>query len=322
MIGYKIILQPKTAFGTPLVGDTLFGQLCWALRERFGIEYLQRSLAGYTQGNPFMIVSDAMPEGYVPLPHLPSLYWSEGEERDRKKLKKLQWLPEQALSRPSEQWQNYAKSDKHISVNYDLMSKHMQMHNTINRQTHTTSAGNQFAPYSNYQLWFAPESKWQVFVLLDNSTLPIEQLQQALNDIGQMGYGRDATVGLGKFDIVSCEETPLFTQTGNAVFTLARACPQGLPFASAFSFYQTETRFGRHGNVEAIRGNPFKKPILMAKTGAVFSTNTTQYIGQGIGKISMSQIEAVHQGYAPVISFSLNTERLKALSCTVSTETL
>ena len=36
----RFIIQPRAAFGTPLVGDTLFCQLCWALRHRFGNGWL------------------------------------------------------------------------------------------------------------------------------------------------------------------------------------------------------------------------------------------------------------------------------------------
>ena len=41
---YRLTLRPLTAFGTPLAGDTLFGQLCWALRHRLGNAALTRLL--------------------------------------------------------------------------------------------------------------------------------------------------------------------------------------------------------------------------------------------------------------------------------------
>ena len=49
----------------------------------------------------------------------------------------------------------------------------------------------------------------------------------------------------------------------------------------------------------------------MAQTGAVFSgeRHGRPWIGQGIGGISASQPEAVHQGYAPVIALELEYER-------------
>ena len=68
MDNYQVTLQPRSAFGTPLAGDTLFGQLCWAIRERFGEARLTSLLEGYTEANPFLVVSDAFPAGWVPRP--------------------------------------------------------------------------------------------------------------------------------------------------------------------------------------------------------------------------------------------------------------
>ena len=36
MQAYRLIIQPETAFGTPLVGDTLFGQISWCIVEQIG----------------------------------------------------------------------------------------------------------------------------------------------------------------------------------------------------------------------------------------------------------------------------------------------
>ena len=95
--------------------------------------------------------------------------------------------------------------------------------------------------------------------------------------------------------------------------TLAPCCPQGQGFDRAHSYYQTLTRFGRHGNVQATAGNPFKKPVLMAQSGAVFGgeQHGRAWIGQGIGDISTTLPATVHQGYAPVIALNLELERLK-----------
>ena len=89
---YRFTLTPQSAMGTPLVGDTLFGQLCWAVRNRFGEARLIELLEGYTTQYPFMVVSDAFPEGFLPLPTLPSTFWETKTETDRKSLKKAQWV--------------------------------------------------------------------------------------------------------------------------------------------------------------------------------------------------------------------------------------
>ncbi|UOO81240.1 hypothetical protein LVJ83_09705 [Uruburuella testudinis] len=306
MQAYQLTLRPETAFGTPLVGDTLFGQICWGIVEQYGEALLESCLQGYTKGSPFLVVSDAFPKGYVPLPTLPSAYWQQGEETDRKKLKKRQWLPESALGEPSRRWQMKAKSSNDLVP--ELISRHSQPHNSLNRQTHTTGAGTGFAPYESEQIWYAAGHEWQIYLLLDEGRLNAAQLQQVLTNIGLSGYGRDASTGLGKFSIIALEKTALFEQrSGNAVFTLAASCPQGLGYDAAHSYYHTQTRFGRHGNIQATAGQPFKQPVLMAQTGAVFSGTPSgkHNVGQGITGISQSQPQAVQQGYAPALSFDL-----------------
>ena len=311
MQAYLLTLSPETAFGTPLVGDTLFGQICWGIAEQYGETRLEACLQGYTADHPFLVVSDAFPQNHLPLPTLPSGYWQQGGETDRKKLKQRQWLPEAALTESSRDWQKEAKSSSELAPH--LISRHSQPHNSLNRQTHTTGAGGQFVPYESELIWYAAEHDWQIYLLLDEGRLNAAQLQQILENIGLSGYGRDAGAGLGKYRIISLEATDLFKRHAkdNAVFTLANSCPQDLGYNAERSYYHTQTRFGRHGNVQATAGQPFKQPVLMAQTGAVFSgaVSDGHYVGQGITGISKSQPQAVQQGYAPAIAFTLETDK-------------
>ena len=305
MQAYLLTLSPETAFGTPLVGDTLFGQICWGIAEQYGETLLEACLQDYTADRPFLVVSDAFPQNHLPLPTLPSGYWQQGGETDRKKLKQRQWLPEAALTESSRDWQKEAKSSSDIAPH--LISRHSQPHNSLNRQTHTTGAGGQFAPHESEQIWYAAGHSWQIYLLLDEGRLKKDELQKVLANIGLSGYGRDASAGLGKYRIISLKTTDLFDRhaKGNAVFTLANSCPQGLGYDAERSYYHTQTRFGRHGNVQATAGQPFKQPVLMAQTGAVFSgaVSDRHYVGQGITSLSKSQPQAVHQGYAPALAF-------------------
>ena len=305
MDALKITLTPQTAFGTPLVGDTLFGHLCWNIAEAYGADRLRELLDGYCNGNPFLIASDAFPAGHLPLPTLPSAYWTAGDETDRKKLKKKQWLPLEALTAPVRDWQQHARSNDDIAAN--LISSHSQAHNSINRAISSTGDA-RFAPFASEQNWYSTESQWQLYLLHDPARITRDELAQILKNLGHSGYGRDASTGLGKYHLDALEaEQTLFARSGNAAMTLAPCCPQGQGFDGAHSYYQTLPRFGRHGNVQATAGNPFKKPVLMAQSGAVFSgeRHGRPWIGQGIGGISTTLPAAVHQGYAPAIALEL-----------------
>jgi len=64
MPAYRITLQTLTAFGTPLAGDTLFGQLCWTLGNLHGAAKLDALLAGYTDKRPRPCKNTLSPRKY------------------------------------------------------------------------------------------------------------------------------------------------------------------------------------------------------------------------------------------------------------------
>jgi CRISPR-associated protein Csm4 len=310
---HRYTLCPLSAFGTPLAGDTLFGQLCWTLRHQLGNSRLNELLLGYTSGEPFLVVSDALPAGHVPLPNVPSNLWQQPANADRKALKKKRWLPVAALSQPFAQWQAYATSESEVAS----QTERAQPHNTINRQTGTTGEG-QFAPYAMPQIWFHPAMRFDLHMVLDETRLSLAELSAALDYMGDTGFGRDASIGLGKFECVGdASVTTWPTTTGaNSYVTLGPCAPQGQGFCPVRSTYQVATRFGRHGDAAVQSGQPFKRPVLLAKAGGVFWPETLDancaFIGQGLGgpgnPVSLAMSETVQQGYAPVIAIHRTVE--------------
>jgi len=309
MQSYCATLTPLSAFATPLKGDTLFGHLCWAIHNRFGEARLIELLQGYTQNAPFAAIADAFPEGFWPLPTLPSGYYRLPEGADRKTVKKRDWLPEAAFAKPVSDWLQCAVNLGEISA------KRPQPHTTINRQTNTAGKDG-FAPYSIEQEWFIPGLRWSLYLRLDSRRLPPEDCRQCLEDIGNFGFGRDAGIGLGKFAVEAFQARELPAQnSANACLTLAPCAPQGLGYDRQRSFYQPFTRFGRHGDIAVHQqGKAFKNPLLLAQTAAVFGVEPPAkgYIGQGIGgngQLSLTLPATVHQGYAPVLPVLLDFNR-------------
>ena len=101
---YRLRLQPLSDFGTPLVGDTLFGHLCWALRWRLGETGLTALLEGYAEGRPFAVLSDALPVGQVPRPSLPAARLRmDLDPGQRKADKRRAWLPSDQAGLPLSQ---------------------------------------------------------------------------------------------------------------------------------------------------------------------------------------------------------------------------
>lgn len=304
---YRFTLSPQSAMGTSLVGDTLFGQLCWAVRNRFGEARLTALLEGYTEQRPFMVVSDAFPQGFLPLPTLPSKFWQTKTETDRKSLKKAQWVNiEDAENSAVKFWQECALQ---ANVKFEKESQD-QFHNTIDRQTNTTGEG-QFAPYSTMLTWFGTVQKFDLYIVLDENRFTLEELQQVLNDVGSFGFGRDASIGLGKFQCINPQVVNFLQQNANCYLTLANCAPKNLGLNKEYCYYQITTRFGRHGDIQALSSNPFKKPIILAKPAAIFTPEKYEprlFLGNGLSCISHAQPEAVHQGYAPVLNLFVDFE--------------
>ncbi len=321
-----LTLCPRSAFGGPIKGDTLFGQLCWAARHRLGEQRLTELLDGYTRGRPFAVCSDAFPAGYLPRPTLPLHAFAPLAEVDRKAIKRRRWLPLSALGEPVAEWLAHCRSDRQVIASHldkadgahALAETHAQPHNSIDRLTGTTG-GAAFAPYTQEQLWFAPSLLLDLYLLIDPTRLTAVEARQLIEDIGRIGYGRDASIGLGKLELVGEPELlSLPSQANaNACFTLAPVAPQGLGFRADASHYEVFTRFGRHGDRAVHTGRPFKAPVLLAQTGAVLSPvrlPEQPFIGQGLGGDgSLSRAKGfegtVQQAYAPWIGLHLAAVR-------------
>lgn len=309
-------IRPLSPFGTPPLGDTLFGQLCWAIRHQSGEARLRELLDGYLENRPFAVVADALPAGYLPRPALPLSWFEQPADADRKRLKQRNWIPHDALHQPLRNWLNVARSDREVTghPDFSLRESWPQPHNSINRLTGTTGEGG-FAPYTMMQIGFAPGLTLDLHVVFDPTRSSAAELREMFESMGATGFGRDASIGLGKFAVEeSAAASPTAQANANVYLTLAPCAPQGCGFLSHASRYQPFTRFGRHGDIALQKGQPFKTPVLLAAAGAVLKPSCyakTHYVGQGLGgdgRLSRAIPETVHQGYAPVIGVHLPDE--------------
>src|SRR5262249_44600654 len=134
-----------------------------------------------------------------------------------------------------------------------------------------------------------------------------------LADVGNHGYGRDATTGLGKFEIEQAADAARPPpRASHHWLTLAPCQPNPAELLADGCYYMPLTRFGRHGNIAAVMAQPFKRPLLMTATGALLQSREPvrwAFHGRGLGGSAdpMSSVipETVHQGYAPVVPLRL-----------------
>ncbi len=331
---YEITLKPKSSFGTPLKGDTLFGQFCWQVFYDDDLVKggLNEAVKRYAEA-PFVVFSSAFPMVvgdskqiyYLPRPELPysMLFPVNGESRKervklRKERKGKKWLVVESLD-SIDLTQPKLASDQDVldSINGlateqashlwpsverpGFMLQTVHSHNTIHRLRQTTGTG-EFAPFSLDAFSYAPGTELVVFVLLDENVTDIDRVFSGLQRIGDSGFGRDASTGYGRFDVADPEEAPVPRLKGaNACYTLSPCVPQENSFD--FCWFKPFVRFGKHGDGMAKSPNPFKNPIIMADEGAVLRTRDPKvfdqpYLGVCIQGLSKSVPDTIAQGYS------------------------
>jgi len=334
---YEIVIKPLTGFGTHLKGDTIFGHFCWqiAYDERLVGNTLDDLLLNY-QTKPFAVFSSAYPRFCVgescyfalKRPDLPmNMVFNLPDNKKqniekRKDLKAKKWMILQKDKKTSsfkevkyrtdtefleEDMKAYLseKTGRDIKgvASKNFITTFSQSHNKINRLTSTTSAKG-FAPFAVDQWVFYPETELAIFVGIDDAFMNVQQVKEGLERIGKCGFGKDASTGLGRFELIKESEidlTNMGSDAPNACYTLAPCVPERDTFSEMF--FTPFTRFGRHGDIFAKSPNPFKNPVIMADEGGLFKPKDTEifnkpYMGSAVTSISKAEPRAVAQGYS------------------------
>jgi len=285
---YKATIKPISAFATTLKGDTLFGQLCWAVHFTLGEDRLKELLQEY-ETNPFLIVSDGFSSGYLPKPTMPSSLLNENIDTKKQNRKNI-WLTFEELIAGKF---NQARSNE--AINSQEKST-VIVRNSLNYQTSHTGDGDGFDPYSNEE--FSLDKK-DIYFLIDDR-LTKDELQKLIAFLGQYGYGKKSTIGKGRFELESLKPVNI-NINAKRFMSLSPFTPYKLECSNIY--YEPFTRFGKSGANRAST-NAFKKPIVLANTAAVIEyedKKSLQYIGSAIKNISTYQ-DIVHQGYSIVLA--------------------
>jgi CRISPR-associated protein Csm4 len=324
---YEITITPTSPFGTPLKGDTLFGHFCW--QAAYDPDLLEGGLESQLQRyreKPFAVFSSAFPKIEGPrlrylMPRPEAVVLDRGMETGEtrrarllggKELKTKIWMVLEnidVIDPAAVQFLTGKEAAVRIAEDRagadnagDVVSAVAQPHNTINRITGTTGSG-MFAPHATEIRYYLPGITLAVCVLLDEACTDIQRVCKGMERIGQWGFGRDASTGLGRFAVTGHKEhlLPRLDQA-NACYSLAPTVPQKDAFAH--TFFTPFVRFGKHGDRLATGSVPFKRPVVMADEGAVFiptdaDSFTTPWLGTGISGVSYAEVAAVAQGYSP-----------------------
>jgi len=333
-------MHPLSGFGTALKGDTLFGHFCWQVAYQPSLvkDGLEHALSVY-EDSPFAIFSSVFPKlektatNYVlKRPDIP-LSWMFPFDRNNREInyksikdfKKKKWMvltDELEIDLKNIRFIDERQLFKEILYittpetrmmlekieDSDFISYVQQPHNTINRLMQTTGTGI-FAPYVKENIFYCPEMELVLFVLIDENMTHIDRIIEGLENIGRFGFGRDASIGMGRFEICEWDEIKMPSpENANACYVLAPCVPEKNIFEE--SYFSPFIRFGKHGDRLAGSRNPFKNPIIMADEGSVFipkgkNVFKKPYIGRAVKGVSKVQHQAVVQGYAPYLPMKL-----------------
>jgi CRISPR-associated protein Csm4 len=271
----KITINPLSPFRSKIEGDMLFGQICWHLFYK-DKTLLENLLVNYEK-EPFLIISDAFKSNYLPKPKFPSVFLKETDKTKKKLYRRKNWLLIDDLLEAK--FEN-TKEKNFIKTKYEVK-------NSINRKTFTTDSEN-FAPYTTE--YFEYEKADIYLLIAKEEKLIIEMLEE----IGEVGFGKDASLGKGRFEIEKIEDvTHFFERKSNIYIALSSFCMKDNNCENIF--YDVYTKFPKtRGDLK----NPFKNPLILAKTGAgIICNKDIKFIGKAITNF-LNDSKIVHQGYA------------------------
>lgn len=286
---YKIRLTTYSGILTSFQADTIFGHLCWVVAHRDGCESLIKFLKPFNEGSPPFVISDGFPMDLFPKPLSAEFLFASDKKKEIKKIKFIHWKEFDSIRKCKECEIKEADPTKYKTT----------PHNKIDRLSWTTpttgglySLEEFFIPYVSVYLKVVSD-EWK------------ERVINLFTTLSKTGYGSKKSIGKGQFEVEDIKEFN-FEKIKNAdgFITLSNFCP--IKDDPTEGFYRTFVKYGKLGEEFTFCGNPFKKPLVMIKTGAVFKTdaNPKDFYGGIVNNIAPAKPEVVQYAYAftvPVI---------------------
>jgi CRISPR-associated protein Csm4 len=278
-----------------MYSDTLFGHLCWQMFYREGQQALADFLARFFTEQPPFVVSDGFPAGLLPRPLLPQPAGASADldhYHARKKWQKFPFLRTPDFLR----WCQDPSAE--VEAQPDPWRTVQIPHAAIDRRIDTTGS-EEFAGrfYQTEVCHMGSSSTVEVYARV----LPgeLERLLDLLKVLGQVGFGRDKSLGFGQFRVSACTAWTGFVPFpgANAVVSLSTLMPkQGDPTEG---WWQLRIKHGFLG--EQASAKPFKRPLVQLEPGAVFrivNGHVPPFLGRMVPGIAPGMPQAVQCGLA------------------------
>ncbi|MEM9886818.1 MAG: type III-A CRISPR-associated RAMP protein Csm4 [Bacteroidota bacterium] len=292
-----VYLKPKSGYRTPLRSDTLWGIICWGIRNLYGEAELVQFIESYSS-NPPLFISSAFPflgdlqdgqlkveEHFFPKPFLPPISAIEGKEledyqriKDFKKIKYLSLADFQAVLNGTlnndDIFERIKKGQNTIvPPKRELYSV---THNRIDRlKGYTLEVKGQGQLFHTDEYHFTDKKEAGLFFLAKGE---VEKwLYPVLRYYSHIGMGGDYSIGKGVFDIYWKDVVIQETEQADALINLSLYYPkieEELPlFNKNKNFrYLLERRSGRVGQHRVYRE---KESLYFFREGSIFPTTQT-----------------------------------------------
>ena len=283
----KVKITPHSSFVTFPKGDTIFGHFAYH-------SFLkgEETFSNYVNEKPKIIFSDILPNGYMHKPTLPLKAFNV-DESEKKEFRKKAWIDVKELQ------QGYLKKSKELS----FYKTDIRTRNSLNRVTFGTD-GEGFDPFSLEEITFLYQPV--IYVMFDEKFFDEATITKRLELIGKVGFGKKGSIGNGHFKVEIDKSFKGFDEVDSKYYlTLSPTILNRQPNIKK-AYYNTFNRFGKSHSSQT----PFKKPLLMADSGAVVKLEKSEsYIGRGIENGINTQ--SLVQGYSILVPFKFDGKGLK-----------
>lgn len=274
---HRFLLRPLAPWATPLRSDTLYGLLLWRIAERQGDEACRHAITAFLEGKPPFVLSSALPEGSVFAPRLPPVprarfrQWvEEGAIVDAAGAPLSLMAALQAFKRfrkqthlPLADWQKLAGalSVRRLFAAFCSRSApdgSVEPHVSIDRRSGGALEG---GLYFNRLRWFRQDARLHLYARTDSP----ETLLSLLAEAGELGFGKDAALGKGRFAVQADTDFRAGTLDNDGPSSLLLSVCAAPDMAALQGWYATEIKRGKVWG----GGSPFKNPLLLLSEGSL-----------------------------------------------------
>ena len=283
---YRIKLSLNSGFLTPFHADTLFGHLCWVIAYLEEEKELEKFLKPFKEGNPPFLISDGFPEDFLPRPF--SAEFNIEDPELRKEIKKRNFVSLAEFNHIRE-----GKSLKKLQTIEPSICEIATTHNSISRLTYTT-----FAEGGLYNLEEIIVSYVSIYLKVISESWKV-RVVELIERLSNFGYGRKKSIGKGQFCLEEVKEFEFpEVKNPNGFVTLSNFCPS--KDDPTEGLYKIFVKYGKLGEVLTYCGNPFKRPLVMIKTGSVFKTEgkPKHFYGRIVENIAPAAPNVIQYAYA------------------------